>query len=98
LSAKTGKKANQEARRSSLFLPVIVVSALAVAAAAYAFLSGGSDSAQRPLVDGDFHASVVDPTNLEKVMVGGHEGAVVSEDGGTTWRQIFDLAGSDPMG
>lgn len=98
MNAKTGKKANQETRRSSLLLPVIVVTALAVAVAAYALLSGGSDSVQRPLVGGDFHALVVDPTNPEKVMVGGHEGAAVSDDGGAIWRQISDLAGSDPMG
>ena len=103
MNAKTGKKANQEARRSLLLLPVIAVFAIAVVVAAYAFLSGGSepvgsDSVQRPLVGGDLHALVVDPTNSEKVMVGGHEGAAVSYDGGATWRQISDLAGSDPMG
>ena len=103
MSAKTGKKANQDTRRSSLLLPMIAVFAIAAAVAAYALLSGGSepdgsDSAQRPLVGGDLHALVVDPTDPEKVMVGGHEGAAVSDDGGATWRQISDLAGSDPMG
>ena len=103
MSAKTGKKANQGTRWSSLLLSVVVVTAIAVAVAPYTLLSGasvpgGSDPAQRPLVGGDFHALVVDPTNSEKVMVGGHEGAAVSDDGGATWRQISDLAGSDPMG
>ena len=103
MSAKTGKKANQETRRSSLLLPVTAVFTITMAVAAYAFLSGdsepgGSNSVQRPLVGGDFHALVVDPTNSEKAMVGGHEGAAVSYDGGATWRQISDLTASDPMG
>ncbi len=103
MNAKIGKKVNQEVRRSSLLLPVIAVFTIAVAVAAYALLSGGSEpggsnSVQRPLVGGDFHALAVDPTNQEKVMVGGHEGAAMSDDGGVTWRQIPDLEGSDPMG
>lgn len=76
---------------------------LAMVGGVLALLAGGpgassSDPVERPRVGGDFHSLVVDPTNPERVMVGGHEGAAVSEDGGATWRQIEDLAGSDPMG
>ncbi len=103
MSAKIKKKASQKTWRLSLLLPAIVVAAVAVTAGAYALLSGGpepggSDPVQRPLLGGDFHSLTVDPANPEKVMVGGHAGAAVSDDGGTTWRQIADLAGADPMG
>jgi photosystem II stability/assembly factor-like uncharacterized protein len=58
----------------------------------------GSNTTRRPYVGGDLHAIAVDPTNPEKVMVGGHGGAAMSEDGGRNWEQIEDLEGADPMG
>jgi photosystem II stability/assembly factor-like uncharacterized protein len=36
--------------------------------------------------------------NPNRVMVGGHEGAALSTDGGKTWQQLSGLAGADPMG
>ena len=41
---------------------------------------------------------MVDPSDPNRVLVGGHQGAAVSADGGTTWRPIDGLAGADPMG
>jgi hypothetical protein len=61
-------------------LGAFVIAAFAVAV----FLSAGSDSGGRPYVGGDFHALAVDPANPRKVLVGGHGGGAVSEDGGRT--------------
>jgi photosystem II stability/assembly factor-like uncharacterized protein len=86
-------------RRRNMFLLWGSLGALAVAAFAVAvFLSVGSDAGERPYVGGDLHGFAVDPTNPQKVMVGGHGGGAVSEDGGKTWQQIEDLGGADPMG
>jgi len=78
-------------------LGALVLAAFAV----MVFLSagpGGSGAASRPYVGGDFHAMAVDPAEPRRVMVGGHGGGAVSEDGGKTWKQIEDLSGADPMG
>lgn len=75
-------------------LAALVLVAFAVAV----FLSVGSDSTERPYVGGDLHAMAVDPAQPGRVMVGGHGGGAVSDDGGETWRQISDLDGADPMG
>lgn len=78
-------------------LGALVLAAFAVVV----FLSagpGGSGAASRPYVGGDFHAMAVDPVETGRVMVGGHGGGAVSEDGGKTWKQIEDLSGADPMG
>ena len=80
--------------------------ALAIAAVgAFAFLAAGPNrgeqaagAGERPYVGGDLHSLAVDPTDPEKVMVGGHEGGAISEDGGETWREASGLEGADPMG
>jgi hypothetical protein len=76
----------------ALALLVLVAFAVVVIVSAR---SGGGDGAY---VGGDLHALAVDPTNPDRVMVGGHEGAAISPDGGESWRQIADLSGADPMG
>ena len=89
-------------RSPLLIWGTLMVFVIALAAGVSYLLSGGSGSGAGPSgearLGGDFHALAVDPTNPEKVMVGGHEGAAMSDDGGVTWRQIPDLEGSDPMG
>ena len=60
--------------------------------------SGPGEASQRPYVGGDLHSLAVDPTNPERVMVGGHDGGAISEDGGKTWEQASGLEGADPMG
>jgi photosystem II stability/assembly factor-like uncharacterized protein len=95
--------ASEKTFRSPLLIwGALAVFVIALAAGASYLLSGGtgSDAGSRgeAHVGGDFHSLAVDPTNPEKVMVGGHEGAAMSDDGGVTWRQIPDLEGSDPMG
>lgn len=97
------KKASQETLRSPLLIwGVIVVFVIALAAGVSYLLSGGLGSEPgaggEARVGGDFHSLAVDPTNPEKVMVGGHQSAAMSDDGGVTWRQLPDLEGSDPMG
>src|SRR5215207_4427528 len=77
-----------------------VILGIAVAAIV---LSANPDGQQtsatdRPYVGGDLHSLAVDPTNPDKLMVGGHEGGAISEDGGKTWRQASGLEGADPMG
>jgi photosystem II stability/assembly factor-like uncharacterized protein len=58
----------------------------------------GPEQSQRPYVGGDLHSLAVDPTDPDKVVVGGHDGGAVSTDGGKTWRQASGLEGADPMG
>jgi photosystem II stability/assembly factor-like uncharacterized protein len=60
--------------------------------------TGAAPGATRPYVGGDLHSLVVDPANADRAMVGGHEGAAVTEDGGRTWQPIASLKGADPMG
>ena len=93
-----------KARRSPLLVwgavAVFVLAALATVSVLMAGGPGGRSSAavERPVVGGDLHAMAVDPKNPDRVMVGGHDGAAISEDGGKTWRQVPDLEGADPMG
>jgi photosystem II stability/assembly factor-like uncharacterized protein len=99
--SETSKKAAR--RRASLLLPGIVAIAIVAVAVGAILLSanpGGQQTSttDRPYVGSHLHSMAVDPTNPQKVMVGGHEGAAMSDDGGKTWRQITDLEGADPMG
>src|SRR3990170_4795672 len=76
---------------------------LAATVGAYLLLSTGpseqpAGSGERPFVGGDLHSLAADPTDPEKVMVGGHEGGAISEDGGKTWREASGLEGAAPMG
>jgi photosystem II stability/assembly factor-like uncharacterized protein len=91
--------------RTPLLLLALAVFALAVMVGAYVLLSRGSGpgqqptgSGERPYVGGDLHSLAVDPTNPERVIVGGHDGGAISDDGGKTWRQASGLEGADPMG
>lgn len=52
----------------------------------------------QPLVGGDLHSVVADPSDPSRLYVGGHEGVAVSTDGAATWRPIESLAGADAMG
>ncbi len=98
------KTKNVRRGRAPFLLAALAVFALTVAAGgAYVLLTAGTSeqttgSGERPYVGGDLHSLAVDPTNPERVMVGGHEGAAVSDDSGETWQQIEDLSGADPMG
>jgi photosystem II stability/assembly factor-like uncharacterized protein len=94
---------NAKRGRAPLLLLVLAIFVLAVVVGAYVLLTAGprqqpTDSAQRPYVGGDLHSLAVDPTNAERVMVGGHEGGALSNDGGKTWQQALGLEGADPMG
>ena len=60
--------------------------------------SGPAEASQRPYVGGDLHSLTVDSMKPEKIMVGGHDGGAISEDGGQTWREASGLEGADPMG
>jgi photosystem II stability/assembly factor-like uncharacterized protein len=98
------KRTQKETRgRASLLLPALVafaIVALAVGAIVLSMSPGGQQtgSTDRPYVGGDLHSLAVDPTDPDKVMVGGHDGGAVSTDGGKTWRQASGLEGADPMG
>ncbi len=99
---KTTKKRDAKAGRSPLLLwGAVAVFALAALVAASVLIAGGPSgnaTVERPVVGGDLHAMAVDPKEPDRVMVGGHEGAAISEDGGKTWEQVSDLEGADPMG
>jgi photosystem II stability/assembly factor-like uncharacterized protein len=100
VARKTQKKT---ARRAQLLLPALLaftILALAVGAILLSMSPGGQQTAtsERPYVGGDLHSLAVDPTDPEKVMVGGHDGGAISNDGGKTWQQASGLEGADPMG
>jgi photosystem II stability/assembly factor-like uncharacterized protein len=98
------KKPQKEPRgRASLLLAGLVAFGIVALAAGAVLLSSSPDSqesatTERPYVGGDLHSLAVDPTDPEKVMVGGHDGGAISEDGGQTWVQASGLEGADPMG
>jgi photosystem II stability/assembly factor-like uncharacterized protein len=90
-------------RRASLVLPALFAFGIAALAAGAILLSpdtGGqrTGASERPYVGGDLHSLAVDPTDPDKVVVGGYDGGAVSTDGGKTWRQADGLEGSNPMG
>jgi photosystem II stability/assembly factor-like uncharacterized protein len=90
-------------RRASLLLPALFAFGIVALAAGAVFLSVGtggqrSGSSERPYVGGDLHSLAVDPTDSERVVVGGHEGGAVSDDGGETWVQASGIEGADAMG
>jgi hypothetical protein len=59
---------------------------------------GREAAAGAPFVGGDLHSMVVDPSDPNRLWVGGHGGAAASTDGGRTWTQVASLEGADPMG
>ncbi len=79
-------------------LAALVIVAFAVTVYLSAVSGSDTGSGGGPYVGGDLHALAVDPTDAGKVMVGGHAGTAVSENGGENWEQIEDLGGADPMG
>jgi len=90
-------------RRVPILLGVLGVLVLAASVGVYLLLATdpgeqATVSGGRPYVGGDLHSLAVDPANPEKVMVGGHEGGAISDDGGQTWRPASGLEGADPMG
>jgi photosystem II stability/assembly factor-like uncharacterized protein len=100
LSEKRQKTAPQ---RKPLLLAGIVALAIVATVVAAILLSANPGEQQtgttdRPYVGGHLHSMAVDPTDPEKVMIGGHDGAAMSNDGGEGWEQIPTLAGADPMG
>ena len=59
---------------------------------------GTTDSGAGGFTGGDFHSMVVDPSNPERIFVGGHQAVSVSTDGGATWTEIDELRDADAMG
>ncbi len=98
------KRTQKETRRWASLLPAALVAfgivALAVGVILLSMGPGGQQTAtsERPYVGGDLHSLAVDPTDPEKMVVGGHDGGAISEDGGKTWSQASGLEGADPMG
>ncbi len=58
----------------------------------------GAGVSARPSLGSDLHSLAVDPANPQRLLVGGHENAAISADGGKTWRQAGGLQNADPMG
>jgi photosystem II stability/assembly factor-like uncharacterized protein len=93
----------QTGRWAQFLLPALVAFAILALAVGVILLSmspGGQQTGatERPYVGGDLHSLAVDPTDPEKVVVGGHDGGAISENGGKTWQQASGLEGADPMG
>lgn len=57
-----------------------------------------TDSGAGGFTGGDFHSIVVDPSDPERIFVGGHQAVSVSTDGGATWNEIEELRDADAMG
>lgn len=100
MAGKIQKKTHGRAR---LLLPALVALLIVAAAVAAVLIATGPTRQQaatsaRPYVGGDLHSLAVDPTDPDKVVVGGHDGGAISKNGGKTWRQASGLEGSDPMG
>lgn len=88
-------------RRALTRWGMLGVALVAVLVGAYALLGRGgapSGPTARPYVGGDLHSLVVDPNNPARVLVGGHDGGALSDDGGRTWQAVAGLKGADPMG
>lgn len=100
MTSKTQKKTHGRTRLLLPGLVAFVIMAAAVAAVLLSASPGGQQTSttERPYVGGDLHSLAVDPTDPDKVVVGGHDGGAISSDGGKTWRQASGLEGSDPMG
>ena len=57
-----------------------------------------TDSGAGGFTGGDFHSIVVDPSDSERIFVGGHQAVSVSMDGGATWEEVEELRDADAMG
>jgi len=77
---------------------------LAVVAVVIVVVRAGQDDApapgavSSPVVGGDLHSLVVDPSDPDKLYIGSHQGVSVSTDGGQTWTVEETLDGADAMG
>ncbi len=100
MARKMQKKTYERARLLLAGMVAFVILAAAVGAILLSMNPGGQQTAtsERPYVGGDLHSLAVDPTDPDKVMVGGHDGGAISSDGGKTWQQASGLEGADPMG
>jgi hypothetical protein len=76
---------------------IVVLGAVALVAATYKARPEPSSASVAP-VGPDLHSFVVDPTEPERLWIGSHQGASMSDDGGETWRVVPSLAGVDAMG
>ncbi|MGH2775243.1 MAG: hypothetical protein ACRDJT_07415 [Actinomycetota bacterium] len=80
------------------------VGLVALAIVVVALRSGQTDApapgvaVSKPFVGGDLHSLVVDPTDLDRLYIGSHQGVSVSNDGGETWEVVESLDGADAMG
>ncbi len=59
---------------------------------------GGDEQSAGGLTGGDFHSLVVDPSDPNRIFVGGHQSVSVSADGGVTWTEVEALRDADAMG
>lgn len=59
---------------------------------------GPGAAVSKPVVGGDLHSLVVDPSDPNTLYIGSHQGVSVSTDGGETWEVVEALNGADAMG
>lgn len=102
----------QSNRRRPLFLPWYrrytwlpwALGGVVIAIGVVAMRGGGTEGSEprvavaRPVVGGDLHSLVIDPSDPDTLFIGSHQGASVSTDGGATWETVPTLDGADAMG
>lgn len=94
-AARSHRTAHVLSRPISASIATLTIVALIVAGCS----NDDTDSTARGgRTGGDFHSLVADPTNPDRVYVGGHQAVSVSADGGATWTEIDALRDADAMG
>jgi hypothetical protein len=56
--------------------------------------SGPGVASSNPVVGGDLHSLVVDPTDPNTLYIGSHQGVSVSTDGGRSWKALGGVSGA----
>jgi len=85
-------------REALLVMGSVVLIMIAIGVGLSVGRGGDAASAAGPAVGEDLHSLVVDPRDPARVLVGGHQSAAESGDGGAHWDRIGGLDGADPMG
>ena len=97
---KSQKKTHRQVRLLLSGVVALAIVAMAVSAILLSANPGDQESGtlEQPFVGSDLHSLAVDPNTPDRVVVGGHEGGAVSDDGGKTWTQASGIEGADAMG
>lgn len=95
---KTTRKIFSERHAVSLLVGALVLLGLTTYLSNGAGRTGNPSAGKGGFTGSDFHSLVADPQVQGRLYAGGHEAVSVSDDSGTSWRQIESLDGADAMG